>query len=113
MWGFDIRLPDGKHASAVLFDDGAIYVHEPVCDTFGSVEDFLADRPGCFVDPVGPIVPYLQVLADMENDFKRGREQVFRHLDKMEREYTANVAAMGRYNRRYRSTAPLPERKTA
>ena len=98
MLGIEVKLADGTLAYGVKFEsDGAIYVHEPISDTYASEEDLRADFEGISVQIIGLVMPLQKSIEMLEANYQRNVAAVERASANMYQEYQEALNNLKRY----------------
>lgn len=70
MIGFEMHLPSGAKAEGMLFTDGSLYVHEPISDSWSSVDDLRKDWPDAVVEIIGPVVGFEAARRELQAGYE-------------------------------------------
>jgi hypothetical protein len=98
MFGCEVIFAtDTEPVTAVgcIFNDGSIYVHEPVCDMWASIPDMLAERTDVTgFQVIGPVVPLEMVKAHMAEQHKEDMKFMREHIQAFKSRYEAALASL-------------------
>lgn len=86
--GVLINWNDGSTTLGVIFPDDNLYVHEPICDTWKSQVDFLAQfEDACKIEVIGPVVATDIARTQLDELYKENRSNLEAGLRGLERDY--------------------------
>lgn len=112
MFGIIFTLEDGTEIAGAIMHDGNVYLHNPICDTYHSQEDALADHPGASMEVVGPVIGINMALNTLEDHYQRSKAQIAESVKQVDREYTLSKRQLLKYTEALAAQGKENEEKT-
>jgi hypothetical protein len=69
------RIVPGAAIFGVVMPDAQVYLHEPICETYGSIADAQEHFPDALVEVSGPVVPTAYMRLRLEQDYQRQQQR--------------------------------------
>lgn len=102
MFGCEVIFAsEDKPITAVgcIFNDGSIYLHEPICDMWASIPDLIEERSDITgFQVIGPVIPVELVKQTMEANFKSAQAFTRKQLAGYKKTYEHDVAQLARFD---------------
>jgi hypothetical protein len=109
MWGCLFYWNDESMIACQL-PDGQIYIHDPICDTFGSKADALDAYPGSRLEMIGPVVALPVALQALHDTHAAAIQQLNAQIEVVNAGYESQVKMLSDFSLdNHTSTEPLPE----
>jgi hypothetical protein len=91
MLAFQLTLLDGDVALGVLFDDGCVYVHDPIFKPYDSQSDMLEDVAGSTFQLIGPFMSFERAKNLLNEHYQQAMRAIDKEQKRIKKEHQSSL----------------------